>query len=183
MRGNRRQPIGSEFRPNDARFNQVQIGQTKVVQLLGRITEERVRVAVRHRAVGAARAQANSNMAAAPNRCNSFSYLEQETCSVFDRAAVDIRAAVRAVLQELIDQIAVRGVDLHTVETCLLGTECSPTKLFDDLPYLKYFQRTAGRRFDPALIGKHKVLYRDHRGRERCLTASRRDVALPADMP
>ncbi len=52
---------------------------------------------------------------------NGVDDLEREAQAVLDRAAVDVGALVRAVAQELVDQIAVGAVDLDAVEARALG--------------------------------------------------------------
>src|SRR3546814_2275790 len=47
---------------------------------------------------------------------DSFDDLEQQAKAVLGAAAVAIGAEIGAVAQELVDQIAVRGVELDTVE-------------------------------------------------------------------
>ena len=43
--------------------------------------------------------------------------LEQEARPIFDRPTISVRSLVGAVLQKLIDQIAVRPVQLDAIET------------------------------------------------------------------
>jgi hypothetical protein len=61
-----------------------------------------------------------------PHRCaigadhadHGLPHLPQKAESVLDRAAVFVRTQIGAVAQELVDQVAIGGMDLHTVEAC-----------------------------------------------------------------
>ena len=59
--------------------------------------------------------------ASPPDVDHRLSDLEREADAVLDRAAVGVGALVGAVAQELVDQIAVGGVDFDAVEAGSLG--------------------------------------------------------------
>jgi hypothetical protein len=63
---------------------------------------------------------------------NSFSHsidnLETELRPVFNRASISVCTLVGDILQELIDQVAIRAVNFYAVESCLvdrIGGGCS----------------------------------------------------------
>ena len=64
---------------------------------------------------GAPRADAKSDLALTDSLCYSVDYLEREPTAALDRAAVRVRALVRGVLDELVDEVSVRAVDLDAV--------------------------------------------------------------------
>src|SRR5208282_3939668 len=55
---------------------------------------------------------------------------------ILTRPAIFVRALVGAVAQELFEQVAIRGVDLNTVEACRYGVTAGVTILLDDAGYL-----------------------------------------------
>ena len=58
--------------------------------------------------------------------------LQHQACPVFDRAAIGIGAPVRAVLQKLVEKIAVRAMDLDAVKARGLGVLGPLAKGFDE---------------------------------------------------
>ncbi|MNX86211.1 hypothetical protein D3C86_1180850 [compost metagenome] len=91
----------------DARLDQVQIGEVQLVQLACDIGEQANGVAVGHVAEIAARPQTHRHPIAAPDGDHRLYRFEQEPAAVLERATVDIRTFVAAVLEELIEQVAV----------------------------------------------------------------------------
>ncbi len=65
--------------------------------------------------------QADRNPVGAPDIDQRLKHLAQEADSVLGRAAIGVVAQIGAVAQELVDQIAIRAVQLHPVEPGLLG--------------------------------------------------------------
>jgi hypothetical protein len=64
----------------------------------------------------AARREMHADASGTPNANGGVSDLDQQSRAIFDSAAVPIRALVRGVLQELIEQVTVGPVNLHAVE-------------------------------------------------------------------
>ncbi len=64
----------------------------------------------------AARREMHADAPGAPDADDGVSDLEQQPRAIFDFSAIAIRALVRGVLQELIEQIAVGAVNLDPVE-------------------------------------------------------------------
>ena len=79
------------------------------------IAERCRRIGIAHRVRVAARARCTPTRPA-PHVDRRVDHFEQQACAVLDRAAICIGAVVGAVLQELVEQVAVRAVDLDTVE-------------------------------------------------------------------
>ena len=67
--------------------------------------------------------------------------LDEETDAVLDRAAIGVVAKVGAVAQELVDQIAVRAVQLDTVESGFLCVLRATMEGLDDLRDLFEIER------------------------------------------
>src|ERR1700721_2349210 len=88
--------------PADARFYDVEICQTKLVQAFTHIRKEGLRIGVRHAIPSAAWANATANPAGAPHRNQRRPALRKECCGVFHSPAVFIGALVAAILKKLI---------------------------------------------------------------------------------
>src|SRR5206468_2484302 len=80
------------------------------------VAEGRGEIAVADVMHVAARREMHANTARAPYGDDSVGDFEQETGAVLDRPAINVVALVGAVLQELVEQVAVRAVHLDTVE-------------------------------------------------------------------
>jgi hypothetical protein len=66
-----------------------------------------------------------ANFLKADGTAYGIKYLEKEACSVYMTAAVVIGTGIRAVSEELVNEIAVGGVDLNTIESgrdCIYGS-------------------------------------------------------------
>ena len=57
---------------------------------------------------------------------------EHEAGAIFDGAAVLVGAVVGAVLEELVEEVAVGSVEFDAVEACGLGVLCAAAEGFDD---------------------------------------------------
>ena len=99
-------------------FNQVQVGQVQRRQALHGVCHQRLRVTVGAGVVaGRHRRQPHARAAAANGTSHRLRHFQQQPAAVGDAAAVSVAAVVDAVAQELVDQVAVGGVDLDAVET------------------------------------------------------------------
>ena len=74
----------------------------------------------------------HANPARTPDGDDGVRHFEQEAGAVLDRTAVAIVALVRAVLQELVEEIAVRAMHLDAVKTGCFGVLRAATKGLDD---------------------------------------------------
>ena len=61
-------------------------------------------------------AESNCALALAYSGGNCVHGLERKACPVLDRATVLVRAVVRHVLQELVDEVAIRGMKFDSIE-------------------------------------------------------------------
>ena len=77
----------------------------------------------------------HSDPAGAPDANDGIGYFQQEPGPVCNGAAVGIRTPVGAVLQELIEQVAVGAMDLNAVKPGPIRIFCPPAECFDDRPY------------------------------------------------
>ena len=68
-------------------------------------------------------------------------HFEQEAGAILERAAIAIVALVRAVVQKLVEQIAVRAVDLDAVEAGRLGVLGASAVGLDDVRKLLGLER------------------------------------------
>ena len=89
--------------PQHPWFDQMQVSQIQLVQLLRHVTEKPNRIAVRHIAPRAARTKTHGHLVAAPHRDYRSGDLHQKARTVFERTTIDIGAPVAAVLQELVE--------------------------------------------------------------------------------
>ena len=80
----------------------------------------------------AARRQVHADPARAPHRDHGVGHFQHQARAVFDRAAVAVGALVAAVLQELVEQIAVGAMDLDAVEAGRLGVLRALAEGLDD---------------------------------------------------
>ena len=103
----------------DARLDDVKLGEPEAIHLFGDIAGGLFRIAVVHIAVGTARRNADVDPVATPDRRRGLRHLEQKAGAVLDAAAIFVRARVRAVLQELIGQVAVRAMNFDAIEAGL----------------------------------------------------------------
>lgn len=70
---------------------------------------------------------------------------EKKACAVFNRAAIAIRPFVRAVMKELIKEIAIRRMQLDAIETGTFRILCATPEIFDDAGNLIRLQRARHR--------------------------------------
>src|SRR6266849_3041812 len=116
--------LGDQHVPLDARLNDVQVSESKSVQLLCQVVEQRDRIAIRDSIPSSAGRDAHRDTVAAPHRNQCFHHLKQEAGSIFDGTTIHIGSLVDAILQKLIGQVAITRVKLNAVKTgglCALG--------------------------------------------------------------
>ncbi len=102
--------------------------------------------------------------------------------AVFNRAAVFIRAVVGAVLEKLIEQLAVRAVDLHAIETSALRVFRAAAVGFDDAGDFFRLQRS---RPDERPLRPHEANVsgcRDGARRDRQLAIQKNWIGDAADV-
>ncbi len=145
--------------------------------------EGRFQVGVAHAVgVGAGR-QVHADPIPAPDGDGRVGRLEQQPCAVLDRAAVLVGAMVGAVLQELIQQIAIGAVQLDAIEAGGLGVFSPLAEGLDDAGDLLDPERARG---DERLFGPEQAdpsLSRDGAGRHGKLAVQEHRIGDPSDMP
>src|SRR6266478_6490122 len=109
--------LGDQHVPFDAWFDDVQVSESKAVQLLCDVVKQRDWIAVRYSIPSSAGRDAHRDTVAAPYRNQCFHHLKQEAGSIFDRTTIHIGSLVDAILQKLIGQVAVTRVKLNAVKT------------------------------------------------------------------
>ena len=123
----------------NTRRDGVEVRQVRVplLQLIDEIRELRDRVLHVHVLVPHPRAQADRSLLLADSRDDGIHDLEREPRTVLDRATVLVRALVRDVLEELIDEVPRGTVNLHAVKACtlyrILGRSRVPLDVLFDL--------------------------------------------------
>jgi len=96
-----------------------------------------------------------------PDGHHGVRHFEQEAGAILDRSAIAVVAPVAAVLQELVEQIAVRAMDLDAVEPGLFRVLGAMSIGFDDVRKLLGFEG-AGRDIGPLRTQQaHMALGRD----------------------
>ena len=110
-------------------------------------------------------------------------HFEQQACAVLDRAAICIGAVVGAVLQELVEQVAVRAVDLDTVEAGGLRVFRTLAVRGDDAR--DFVELECARRHVRALRTHeaHVAAGGDRARRDRQVAVQEHRVGDPADVP
>src|SRR5690606_25689059 len=124
------------------RFARADEGDVALAQFLRHIAESRQRIGIVHVVRIAARRQMHADAIGAPDGDAGVRHFQHQTRTVFDRSTVSVGALVAAVLQELIQQIAVRTVYFNAVETRLLGVLRALAIGGDNTGNLVQFQRT-----------------------------------------
>src|ERR1700722_17981453 len=109
--------FGDQHVPFDTWFDDVQVSESKVVQLFCHVIKQRDRIAIGYPIPSSTGRDTNCDTVAAPLRNHCFHHLEQETGPIFDGTTVHVGPLIDAVLQKLIGQITVGRVKLNAVET------------------------------------------------------------------
>src|SRR6266853_979709 len=150
--------LGDQHVPFNAWFDDVQICESKVVQLLCDVVKQRDRITIRYPIPSSAGRDAHRDTVAAPHRNHCFNHLKQEVGSIFDRTTVHIDSLVDAILQKLIGQVAVTSVKLNAVKTRGFCALSGFAIILDNARDFSDFKRAVRRRLQPTVRGR--VFYR-----------------------
>src|SRR5690606_5994984 len=99
---------------------QAQKSDATLAQFRGHVAEQRRWVAVAHIVQIAARRQMHPDTPRAPYTNAGIDDFHQEPAAMTNRTAVLVGATIRAIVQELIDQITIGSMNFNTVESSLL---------------------------------------------------------------
>src|ERR1700676_2871810 len=89
-RRNRILTLCDDYVSSYSRLDDVQIGQTELIQFLYDIVEQCVRITIGHAIPPAARRDADGHAITAPHRNQCFHHLKEEAGAIFDRTAIHI---------------------------------------------------------------------------------------------
>ena len=153
------------------RFADVEVADLQPVQFLRDIRERLDRIGVRHRVAGEVRRELVADALRAPDVDHRFGDFERKPRAVLDAAAIGVGAAVGAVAQELVEQVAVGAVQFDAVEAGGLGVLGRGAELRDDAGQLVQFERARRHDLDLAVVGEGFALDRQRR---RARPAARR---------
>lgn len=131
---------------SDAGLDDVRVGQLELGDLLGQVSELRDGVCHAHALEGAVGAQTDTGLVGANSSGHSLGNLEGEPGTVLNATTPGIRPLVAGVLVELVDEVAVGGVDLDTVEARFDSVLGSLGVVSDEAPDLLLSQGSRGRR-------------------------------------
>src|SRR5882757_6727972 len=158
-------------------------GEIAFAELAGDVSEGSLGVGVRDAVQVAPRREVHADAAGAEDGDGGVGALEHEAGAIFDGATVFIGAMVGAVLEELVEEVAVGSVEFDAVEACGLGVLCAATEGFDDALDLASFESARGdegtlwaQETDCAFSG-------DGAGRDGKLTVEELGVGDAADVP
>ena len=119
----------------------MKIDNAEFIELLRQLREGLDRIGLRHRVEDAVRRYAIADAIGAPDIDDGFGDFERQPRAIFDPAAIDVGAFVAAVAGELIEQIAVRAVQLDAVKAGPVGILGASAELLDDARKLGERQR------------------------------------------
>ena len=119
-------------------------GELAGAELAGDLGEEGGGIGIAHVVRVSAWREVDSHAAGLPDGGDGIDDLQQETQAVFERSAVFVRAVVGGVLEELVDEIAVGGMEFHAIETGGFGVLRAAAELFDDVLDFGNCQRMRG---------------------------------------
>src|SRR5216684_8695618 len=150
-RRNRILTLCDDYVSSYPRLDDVQIGQTELIQFLCHIVEQFLWITIRHAIPPAARRDADSHAVTAPHRHQCFHHLKEEAGAIFDRTAITISSAVDAILQKLIRQVAVTSVKLNAIESSGFGVLGRFAIIFDNPRNFCDVERAVRRRLTPTM--------------------------------
>src|SRR5579859_2358631 len=160
---NGRQAVSLFLTANNTRLDDVQISESEGSQPFGDIIKCCGGIAVRHAVPFSTRSNTHGDAIVAPYRGDGMNDLHQQTSAVFRRTTIAVDALVGTVLQELIDQIAVGGVQFDTVKTGCPGTLRTLAEFFDNAGYFTDIKSTVRRYRNPPVVRKGDALVRCNR--------------------
>src|SRR5262245_25887420 len=125
----------------------------------------------------------HSNTAWTPDRNQRVDCLKQQPRTVLDGPAVVIGSPVGAVLEKLVDQVAICRVQLNAIKARLLGMLGPHAKRFDDLRDLGAFQGARNGVWCFRSYEAYVSLRSDSTGRYRAGSAQEHRVGYPPNVP
>src|ERR1700675_163682 len=153
-RRNRILPLGNDYVSSYPWLDDVQIGQTELIQFFCDIVEQCLWITIGHAIPPAARRDADSHAVTAPHRNHRFNHLKQEARPIFERTAIHIGSPVDAILQKLIRQVAVTRVKLNAIKPGGFGVLGRFAIIFDDARDFCDEERAVRRRLTPTIGGR-----------------------------
>src|SRR5882762_6482788 len=150
--------LGDQHVPFNAWFDDVQISESEVVQLLCDVVKQRDRITIRYPIPSSVGRDAHRDTVAAPHRNHCFNHLKQEAGSILGRTAVHIGSLVDAILQKLIGQVAVTRVKLNAVKTRGFCALRGFAIILDNARDFFDFKRAVRRRLQPTV--RRRFFYR-----------------------
>src|ERR1700680_3079892 len=157
-RRNRILTLCGDYVSSDPRVDDVQIGQTEMIQFVCDMVEQCVRITIGHAIPPAARRDADGHAITAPHRNQCFHHLKEEAGAIFDRTALHISSPVDATLQKLIRQDAVTRVKLNAIESSGFGVLGRFAIIFDNARNFCDVERAGTRRLTPTM--RRRLQYR-----------------------
>ena len=150
-------------------LGEVQIGKPVRIRTTHHMLEGRQGAGIDHEAVEAVhhRVEPEAHPIEGQRLPHRVENLEQEAGPILDAAAVFVIARVGTGGEELVDQVAVGGMDLHPVETRGHGIAGGAPEVLDDGGDLCAGERSRGHGRLHALGREHLPLRIDRRGRNR----------------
>ena len=127
----------------EPRLRHVEVRELLLVELRDQVEAERDGVGIRGaQVVDDGRDPDGRALFPAHLCCHGRHYLQPEAAPVLHAAAVVIGAVIDAVLEELVDEVAVAGMDLDAVESSPPRIACCPAELLHDARYLRGLECT-----------------------------------------
>src|SRR3984885_1614644 len=158
-------------------------GEFALAQFAGDVSERGFVVGVGDAVGVAARGQMHADPSGPEDGDGGGGALEHKAGAIFDGAAVLVGALVGAVLEELVEKIAIGSVKFYAIEACGLGVLRAAAEGFDDLFDLMDFERA--RSDEGALRAEEadSTLRSDGAGGDRQLAIEEYRIGDAADVP
>jgi hypothetical protein len=129
------------------RLHDMEIADLHRIQAARNVAEGRQRIAIGLALEPGGRREFDAYALGSPSANHGLDCFEQEPASVGDRAAVAVGSHIRAVLEELVREIAEGTVQLDAIKACLPRIGCGPAECLDeggDLGKLQCARRDIG---------------------------------------